>query len=142
MQPIMQVKNGHFNMRNPACYVFHDENSCSTGDHFRADQKDDMLNFISYKGYEFSMPKTQHISNWISFITILICGGFLVVTGLQALLASYRRKTQLCRLNLSGRFSFPFPNEISVVLFPRVKIFPKKSKPRNKNASENSWLYK
>ena len=92
-QPIMQVKNGHFNMKNPACYVFPDENSCIPGDHFRADQKEDLLNFISYKGYEFSMPKTQHISNWISLITILICGVFLVVTGLQALLASYRRKT-------------------------------------------------
>ena len=92
-QSVMEVKNGHFNMKNPACYVFPDENSCIPGDHFRADQKEDLLNFIGYKGYEFNMPKTQHISNWISLITILMCGGFLVVPWLQALFASYRRKS-------------------------------------------------
>ena len=75
-QPVMQITNGYFNMKNPACYVFPDENNCIPGDHFRADQKEDLLSFISYKGYEFNMPKIQYISNWVSLITILMCGGF------------------------------------------------------------------
>jgi len=91
-QPVMQVNNGHFNMKNPACYVYPDENSCIPGDHFRADQKEDLLNFIGYKGYKFNMPKTQHISNWVSLITVLMCGSFLVISWLQVLLASYRRQ--------------------------------------------------
>ena len=91
-QPVMQVTNGYFNMKNPACYVFPDENNCIPGDHFRVDQKEDLLNFTDYKGYKFNMPQTQHISNWVSLITVLICGGFLFVFWLHALLGSYRRQ--------------------------------------------------
>ncbi len=92
-QPVMQITNGHFNMKNPACYVFPDENNCIPGDHFRADQKEELLSFISYKGYEFNMPKTQYISNWVSLVTILMCGGFLLVCWIQAVFVSYRQRS-------------------------------------------------
>jgi hypothetical protein len=91
-EPVAQLTDDRFNMKNPACYVFPDENNCVPGDHFRADQKEELLSFISYKGYEFNMPKTQYISNWISLITILMCSGFLIVCFLQAIFASYRQQ--------------------------------------------------
>ena len=80
-------------MKNPACYVFPDENNCVPGDHFRADQKEELLSFTSYKGYEFNMSKTQKISNWISLISILMCGGFLLVGSLQVVFSSYRQRS-------------------------------------------------
>ena len=92
-EPVTQLTDDRFNMKNPACYVFPGENNCVPGDHFRADQKEELLSFISYKGYEFNMPKTQYISNWLSLITFLLCGGFLFVCCLQAVFASFRQRS-------------------------------------------------
>ena len=90
-QSVTRLTDGRFNMKNPACYVFPSENNCIPGDHFRADQKEELLSFISYKGYLFSKPKTQHISNWLSLITFLMCGGFLLLCCLQGVRVSYRQ---------------------------------------------------
>ena len=92
-QSVTQLTDGRFNLKNPACYVFPDENNCIPGDHFRADQKEELLSFISYKGYEFNMPKTQYISNWVSLVTILMCGSFLLVCWIQAVFVSYRQRS-------------------------------------------------
>ena len=89
----LPISDGRFNMKNPACYVFPSENNCIPGDHFRADQKEELLSFISYKGYLFSKPKTQHISNWLSLITFLMCGGFLLLCCLQGVRVSYRQQS-------------------------------------------------
>ena len=92
-QSVTQLTDGRFNMKNPACYVFPSENNCIPGDHFLADQKEELLSFISYKGYLFSKPKTQHISNWLSLITFLMCGGFLLLCCLQGVRVSYRQQS-------------------------------------------------
>ena len=92
-QPVIQLTDDRFNMKNPACYVFPDENNCVPGDHFRADQKEELLSFISYKGYEFNMPKTQNISNWLSLITILMCSGLLLICCLQVVLSCNRQRS-------------------------------------------------
>ena len=92
-RPVIQLTDDRFNMKNPACSIFPDENNCLPGDHFRADQKEELLSFTSYKGYEFNMPKTQKISNWISLISILMCGGFLLVSCLQVVFGSYRQRS-------------------------------------------------
>ena len=92
-EPVTQLTDDRFNMKNPACYVFPDENNCVPGDHFRADQKEELLSFTSYKGYEFNMPKIQYISNWLSLITFLMCGGFLLLCCLQAVFVSYRQQS-------------------------------------------------
>ena len=92
-ETVDQLTDDRFNMKNPACLVFPDENNCVPGDHFRADQKEELLSFTSYKGYEFNMPKTQYIANWVSLITILMCCGFLLMFSFQAVLTSYRQKS-------------------------------------------------
>ena len=92
-ETVDQLTDDRFNMKNPACYVFPDENNCAPGDHFRVDQKEELLSFTSYKGYEFNMPKTQYIANWVSLITILMCCGFLLMFSFQAVLTSYRQKS-------------------------------------------------
>ena len=92
-ETVDQLTEDRFNMKNPACLVFPDENNCVPGDHFRADQKEELLSFTSYKGYEFNMPKTQYIANWVSLITILMCCGFLLMFSFQAVLTSYRQKS-------------------------------------------------
>ena len=92
-KPVIQLTDDRFNMKNPACYVFPDENNCIPGDHFKADQKEELLSFTSYKGYEFNMPKTQKISNWISLISILMSCGFMLVGSLQVLFSRYRKRS-------------------------------------------------
>ncbi len=68
LQPgsVFTVREGMFNMKNPACYVYPEENSCAPGDHFKADQKGALEAFISYKPFLFKVPLKQKIANLIA----------------------------------------------------------------------------
>ena len=54
-----EVRDGHFNIKNPACYVYPKENDCSPGDHFREDQLEAMENFVSYRPFVFKISTAQ-----------------------------------------------------------------------------------
>ena len=89
-QPVTKTSKKIFNLKNPACYVFPDENNCIPGDHFRIDQADELLNFVSYRGFDFNMPVRQHIFNWMSFIGLVISSVFLVIFFSASLFTRFR----------------------------------------------------
>jgi len=62
--------DGRLNLKNPACYVYPSENGCSPGDHFRVDQREDMLRFASYRPYAFKTSELQRVANWTSAVTL------------------------------------------------------------------------
>jgi len=64
---------GDFNMKNPSCYLYPDENGCDPGDHFRSDQVEQLNNFISYRPFGFKINAAQRVANWVSLITFLTC---------------------------------------------------------------------
>jgi hypothetical protein len=74
-----QLTAGCFNMINPSCYLYPDENGCEPGDRFRTDQIHQLTNFINYRPYKFELPLLQRIANWMSLVSFLSCLLFLLV---------------------------------------------------------------
>jgi hypothetical protein len=59
--PIIEIRNGHYNMTNPAGYVFPEENNLQPFEPFRENEKTDLELFINHK-----QPNLK-ISNWQKF---------------------------------------------------------------------------
>jgi len=66
---IEDVRDGHFNLKNPACYVYPNENRCRPGDHFTVDQAAAMAAFADYRPYPFEVSRAQRIANWLSLLS-------------------------------------------------------------------------
>ena len=75
----IDLTNGEFNMKNPACYIFPKENNCEIGDHFNYEQLNELKQFTEYKGYDFKTPISQKFFNWLSPIILIICLSYLVI---------------------------------------------------------------
>ncbi len=75
---VIQLRNGHFNMKNPACYTFPDQNDCDPGDHFKTDQREDLVDFIHYRNYEFEISLMQKIANYVTLLTLISCFVYLI----------------------------------------------------------------
>ncbi len=69
--PVMQEISGKLNIKNPACYVYPEENNCSPGDHFTVGQKEYAKSFANYKGYPFKMSFLQKLANAVSIAAFL-----------------------------------------------------------------------
>ncbi len=70
--PTLSEHNGLLNIKNPACYLYPEENQCEPGDHFRADQKADAENFINFRPFHYEISSSQKIANTINLISLLI----------------------------------------------------------------------
>jgi len=68
---VSQLKDGQFNVKNPACYIFGDENNCKPGDHFLLEQKDAARTFVSYEPFAFNLPTWMQAINVISICLLI-----------------------------------------------------------------------
>jgi len=89
--PIYLIKDGYLNFKNPACYLFPDENACSPGDHFRSDQLADLELFASYKAFDFELSDRQKGANLINILA-LVAAMIVVLLGLFKALNSIMSK--------------------------------------------------
>ena len=80
---ITTLSNEKYNMKNPACYIFPEENNCSPGDHFTSEQKEELVNFLNYRGFEFNMSKEQYFFNWLSLIVFIISFLYILIYSLR-----------------------------------------------------------
>ena len=85
---VLDVTDGRFNLKNPACYIFPEENQCEPGDHFLVSQEQDLREFVHYRNYRFNMPGYQLALNWLGLVTFV--GVFLVA--MAGLYRSRRRR--------------------------------------------------
>ena len=63
-------QGGHLNMKNPACYVFPEENRCAPGDHFLSNQKQQAKQLMQYRALTFSRPLRQQVADTLSLGTL------------------------------------------------------------------------
>jgi hypothetical protein len=64
------------NLKNPACYLFPQENQCAPGDHFSVNDTARVELFRHYQPYDFVEPLYAQIANWVSLVAtiiVLIC---------------------------------------------------------------------
>jgi len=76
--PTLSTDSGVFNLKNPTCYLYPQENSCEPGDHFQLEQRSEAENFISFKPFTYHMSSWQKGANLLSFCTLL---GILIFVG-------------------------------------------------------------
>ncbi len=90
---VLQARDGYLNLKNPACYVFPEENGCRPGDRFREDQIEQAKRFVAYRPFEFALSSRQE---WANRITLLSCGLaaiFLLVWAAIKVVVCFRRPT-------------------------------------------------
>ena len=67
---IMQPRNGVLNLKNPACFIYPEENECRPGDHFAMADSADATAFAAYRPYPFNISRAQRIGNITSLAAI------------------------------------------------------------------------
>lgn len=77
--PTTAVAGGVFNLKNPACFVFPEENGCRPGDHFRVDQRPAFEAFRSYRAFPFRVPLRQRVANLVSAVSLAGAATLLAV---------------------------------------------------------------
>ena len=60
----------HYNLKNPACYVFPGANGCRPGDHFRLDQRAEMVRFLAYRPFAFARPWWQRAAEAVNLAAL------------------------------------------------------------------------
>jgi hypothetical protein len=83
---------GPLNFKNPACYVFPNENACDPGDPFEATDRERASAFAAYRPFPFARSEIQKRADAINAASI---GLFVIgLTGLAAIAAFRAPKTE------------------------------------------------
>jgi len=69
--PTLSTEGGVFNLKNPACYLYPQENNCYPGDHFRIDQRHEAEDFISFRPFTYHLSTCQKAANLLSLFSLL-----------------------------------------------------------------------
>lgn len=73
--PVTDIADGALNLKNPACFVFPEENGCAPGDHFKTGEKEKASLFAGYRDFEFRISMRQRIANFVSLASWLVLIG-------------------------------------------------------------------
>lgn len=76
---VMDEADGYLNIKNPACYVFPEENGCEPGDHFRVDQRAAAEAFVSYRPFPFAKSTKQRIADLVTMAGLAATATFLLL---------------------------------------------------------------
>jgi hypothetical protein len=87
---VLAERDGLLNIRNPACFVFPEENGCQPGDQFRADQRAEAEAFVAYAPFPFNKSRGQRVADGVTMGGLV---GTAIFLGLAwPLLAWWRRR--------------------------------------------------
>jgi hypothetical protein len=82
--PVMEIRDGAYNMTNPAGYVFPEENGIRPFDLFREDQKAELDAFLSHKQPDLEISGWQITANVISGMMLIFSLMYLAYEGWKA----------------------------------------------------------
>jgi hypothetical protein len=88
--PALSRSNGLLNFKNPACYVFPQQNGCTPGAQFNVGAETDAQALLDYRPYTFQMPAYARITTAIGRWAFL--GWVSVMISATAVLAWPRRR--------------------------------------------------
>lgn len=61
--PTLAERDGLLNLKNPACYLYPQENSCTPGDHFRTDQRGAAERFVNFQPFPYHLSRWQRLAD-------------------------------------------------------------------------------
>ncbi|MGI9228945.1 MAG: hypothetical protein ACR2P9_03705 [Gammaproteobacteria bacterium] len=70
---------GNLNMKNPACYVYPEENNCKPGDHFKLDQMEAMMALVNYGDPGLAVSTARRVADIASVMILLAIVAILVL---------------------------------------------------------------
>src|SRR3989344_5766743 len=73
--------DGRFNFKNPACYVYPDENNCRPGDQFATSQRAELEAFLKYQPFAFKKSNMQIAADVVNSIALFVLCLGLVFSG-------------------------------------------------------------
>jgi hypothetical protein len=89
--PVMAVRDGRLNLKNPACYVFPGANGCRPGDEFLEGQAEQAAALAAYRPFAYQRPPMLMAAGWLSLATL--AGGSAVLLAAAAGAVARRRRT-------------------------------------------------
>jgi hypothetical protein len=89
--PVLAENKGVLNIKNPACYVWPEANSCEPGEHFTIDQLEDAKTFVQYRPFNFKMPWPQRFANWFNLAFLIAVIFYLGFYGTSSILSSRKQ---------------------------------------------------
>jgi len=72
--PVDAIEGGVYNLKDPACYVFPDENGCRPGDQFGADRTADLAAFTHRRPYPFTRSEAQQVADVVTALALGLVG--------------------------------------------------------------------
>ena len=88
--PVLAESDGLLNLKNPACYLYPDENRCTPGDHFRVDEKGSAEQFISFHPFPYKKSGLQQAADWLNMLFLLALPALAIAYGLAVVQARRR----------------------------------------------------
>ena len=88
----IESAGGVLNLKNPACYVFGEANSCAPGDQFLAADTAAAEAFTSYKPFPFRVSSTQSIADIVNLLAAGAVAIFLLAFAVRRAVAAMPRK--------------------------------------------------
>jgi len=89
--PVSDETGGLLNLKNPACYLYPEQNNCKPGDHFTVNQREAAQAFAGYKPYPFSFSPAQQIANRVTQATLVLLA-LLFAVALATLILTLRKR--------------------------------------------------
>jgi hypothetical protein len=84
--PVITPIGNAINLKNPACYLYPQQNGCKPGDHFTIDSIDDAVAFMTYRPFPFERPDWQDAASGISLAALAATLAFLLMALLRLLI--------------------------------------------------------
>lgn len=66
----LEVHDGFFNLKNPACYLYPKENQCTPGTHFSVSQQDAAKAFLAFRPFPYNTSPWQQLANGLSLFML------------------------------------------------------------------------
>jgi len=90
--PALSERDGELNVKNPACYLYPEENVCTPGDHFRLTDQAEAERFIGFHPFRYQRSKWQTVADRVNFFCLLAVPVFAVAYGASEIRARRGRR--------------------------------------------------
>jgi hypothetical protein len=81
--PVLEVRDGRYNMTNPAGYVFPEENNVRPFDLFREDQRTKLELFLNHQQPDLEISKWQRFANVLSLAALILSLLYLMLSSVK-----------------------------------------------------------
>lgn len=72
--PALADDGSTFNIKNPACYLYPEENNCQPGDQFLLSQRQEVEDFIHFRPFAYKISLIQKVANAVNSLALsLVC---------------------------------------------------------------------